>query len=128
MKQVLKKATLADRLLLLLLVAGSAFGIFAAREAVPESPNVMIEVNGRPAFTAALAEDRIVTVEGSSGPVEVEIKEGRARIRKAHCPNELCVKEGWVSRGVIVCLPGGVVVYVGGSASDRKKDIDAVTG
>ena len=127
MRRSLKETTIADRLLLLFLVVSSAAGVFIAREAMPGSDTVVVEINGKPVFSAALAEERIVRLESAIGPVEIEIHGGRARVKEAHCRNQLCVKQGWVSRGVIVCLPGKVVVYVGGGPG-RNKDIDAVTG
>jgi hypothetical protein len=48
------------------------------------------------------------------------------RVKEAHCPNLICVKEGWISRGAIVCLPNRIVVLVGGGKA--RKDVDAVTG
>lgn len=128
MRKSIKTTTLPDRLLLLFLVAASAAGIFFAREAMPESGEVVIEVDGRPAFTAALREDRVIRLQSSAGPVEVEIRGSRARVSEAGCRNQLCVKQGWISKGVIVCLPGRVVVYVGGRDTHRNKDLDAVTG
>lgn len=128
MRKSIKGTTIADRLLLLFLVAVSISGIFLSREAMPESGDVVIEVDGQPAFTAAVRENRIIRLQSSVGPVEVEISNGRARVREAHCPNQLCVKQGWVSRGIIVCLPGRVVVFVGGRDTHKKQDLDAVTG
>jgi hypothetical protein len=127
-RKSIKNTTIPDRLLLLFLVAASIAGIFLARDAMPEPGSVVIEVDGKPAFTAAMREDRVIRLQSSAGPVEVEISNGRARIREAHCPNQLCVKQGWVSRGIIVCLPGKVVVFVGGRDTHKKKDLDAVTG
>ena len=128
MRKSIKGTTISDRLLLLFLVTASISGIFLAREAMPESGEVVIEVDGQPAFTAALREDRVIRLQSSVGPVEVEISNGKARIKEAHCPNQLCVKQGWVSKGIIVCLPGRIVVFVGTRGPHRKKDLDAVTG
>jgi hypothetical protein len=128
MRTGIKASTIADRLLLLFLLTASLAGMFLAREAMPETGEVVIEVDGQAAFTAALREDRVIRLQSSAGPVEVEISDGRVRVREAHCPNRLCVKQGWTSQGVIVCLPGKVVVFVGGRNTHRKKDLDAVTG
>lgn len=128
MRKSIKGTTISDRLLLLFLIAASLSGICLARAAMPASGEVVIEIDGQPAFTATLREDRVIRLQSSIGPVEVEISNGKARIREAHCPNQLCMKQGWVSRGVIVCLPGRIVVYVGTRGPDLKKDLDAVTG
>jgi len=127
MKRILGKTTWADRLLFFLLLAASLSGIFMAREAMPGSSDVVIEIEGRPVFTAPLADDRTISLQGVFGPVEVEIRSRQVRVKDAHCPNRLCMKEGWVSKGVIVCLPNKLVVFVGSRVSG-KKDLDAVTG
>jgi hypothetical protein len=62
----------------------------------------------------------------------VEIKDRKVRIKEAHCPNKLCIMEGWISRGAIVCLPNKIVVKIVG-VKDKKKhrntdSIDAITG
>lgn len=127
MKQVIKNIRLADRLLFLFLIGGALAGIFISREAVSQSPDVLVEVDGRPAYTFPVTVDKEVTVKGKSGEAVIEIKDKRVRISEAHCPNQICVKQGWVSRGVIVCLPNRIVVIVGGKGRSDK-NIDAVTG
>jgi len=127
LKQVIKNIRLADRLLFLFLIGGALAGIFISREAVSQSPDVLVEVDGRPAYTFPVTVDKEVTVKGKSGEAVIEIKDKRVRISEAHCPNQICVKQGWVSRGVIVCLPNRIVVIVGGKGRSEK-NIDAVTG
>ena len=128
MKTIIGNITLADRLLLVFLAAASIAGIFITRDAMSRSSDVIVEIDGRPVYTFPLQTDRTVSVEGPFGETLIEIKGNKARIREAHCPNRLCVKEGWVSRGVIVCLPNRIVVFVGGRGDRRGKDVDAVTG
>ena len=127
MKKVIKNTTFADRLLFLFLIVGSVAGIFISREAVSQSSDVVVEVDGKPAYTFPVTVNKVITVNSRCGDTVIEIKDGRVRIREAHCPNRLCVKQGWVSRGVIVCLPNRIVVTVGGR-SGLEKNIDAVTG
>jgi hypothetical protein len=112
----------------MLLIIASVGGIFISQEAVSKGAEVLIEVGGKPAYTFPLNEDRLVSVDGPYGPTVVEIRTGKVRIKEAGCPNRLCVKEGWISRGVIVCLPNRIVVTVGGRSSPDPRGIDAVTG
>ncbi|MDA8077708.1 MAG: NusG domain II-containing protein [Nitrospiraceae bacterium] len=128
MKTVIRNTTCADRLLFFLLILASCAGIFISREAVSQSSDVLIEVNGKPAYTFPLAGDRTVTVNGPCGPTVVEIKDMKVRIREASCPNRLCLKEGWIAKGVIVCLPNRIVVTVGGKSAGSPRGVDAVTG
>lgn len=127
MKKIIKSTTLADRLLFLFLTVVSVSGILYAREALPKGNDVIIEINGKPAYSLPLDVNATVPVSGPYGVTEIEILDRKVRIREAHCPNRICVKEGWVSRGIIVCLPNRIVVIVGGG-NEPRKDIDAITG
>jgi len=128
LKETLKNTTLADRLLFLFLIFLSVTGIFISREALSQGSEVVIEIDGKPAYTLPLYEDRLLSVRGSYGDTLIEIKGKKVRVKEAHCPNQICVKEGWISRGVIVCLPNKLVIIVGGSKKDPQPGIDAVTG
>jgi hypothetical protein len=127
LRKAIKDTTAADRLLFLLLIAASIAGIFISREAMSQSSDVMVEIDGRPLYMFPLSVDKTISVDGVQWKTVVEIIDRKVRIREAHCPNQICVQEGWVSRGVIVCLPNRIVVFVGGRKSPGK-DIDAVTG
>ncbi len=128
MKTVIKNTTFADKLIFLLLLTTSVAGIFYSREAMPQGPDIVITVGGQPRYTLPRDKDRVVSIPGPFGATVVEIKEGRVRVREAHCPNRLCEKQGWVSKGAIVCLPNHIVITVGGKADNLPKGIDAVTG
>jgi hypothetical protein len=127
LKKIIKSTTLADRLLLVILLVGSVAGIFIAREALPQPTGVVIDVAGKPAFNYPIDVNRTVTLSGPYGKMVVEIKDRRVRMKEAHCPNLICVKEGWISKGVIVCVPNRVVIIVGGGTKGPK-GVDAVTG
>lgn len=128
MKEVIKNTTLADRLLFLFLIATSIAGIFIAKEAMSQGSDVIIEINGKPAYTFPVNINRTIPVSGPYGNTVIEIKDRKVRIKEVHCPNQLCVKEGWISKGVIVCLPNKILVIVGGSGNNPEKNIDAITG
>lgn len=119
---------MADRLLFILLVAGSIAGIFISRDALSHGSDVIIEVDGKPAYTLSLYENRLLPVEGPYGPTFIEIEKGKVRVKESHCRNQICVREGWISKGVIVCLPNKLVIIVGGSKKDQQQGIDAITG
>ncbi len=120
--------TIADRLLFLVLITASVTGIFVSREAVPKGSDVLVEVNGKTAYTFALDKDRTFPVPGPCGETVVEIRGGKVRVKEAHCPNRLCERQGWVKSGVIVCLPNHIVISVGGTAGTSTKGVDAITG
>ena len=86
---------------------------------------VVIEVEHKVVERLPLSENRVVHVTGPIGETEVEIKDGKARVRKSPCNRKLCIKSGYIQYAdrFAACLPNRVVVRVLGS-SDRG--IDAV--
>ena len=128
MREVIKNTTFADRLLFIFLVTISVAGIFITREAMSQGSDVFIEINGKLEYSLPLDINRTISVNGLLGNTIIEINEKKVRIKKALCPNQICVHQGWVSKGAIVCLPGRIVVIVGGRANSHKKGLDAITG
>jgi len=126
-RKILLKTTGADRILFLLLLSVSLAGIFFIKDIIPQSRSVLVEVNGKPVYILPLDKNRILSVEGPEGNTFIEIKDRKVRITDSPCRNKLCVKQGWINSGSIVCLPNRVVVTIGDK--DRQKDgPDAITG
>ncbi|MDP2157956.1 MAG: NusG domain II-containing protein [Nitrospirota bacterium] len=125
MKKALRNTTIADRTLFLLLIIASVAGFVYTREAFPLGSDVVVEVNGKPVYTLSLGVDTEIPIEGTHGLTVLEIKDGKVRMKEADCSNQICVNQGWMSKGTIVCLPNHIVVIVG---SGTKKDLDAITG
>jgi len=84
-----------------------------------EGSTVLVEVAGKTVEKLDLREERVVTVRGEKGPLTIEVRAGRVRVAEADCPNRICVRTGWRSRGgdVIVCVPNSTVIRILG-----KKD------
>ena len=63
----------------------------------------------------SLSNDGIYAING--GTNTIEIKDGKVRMIEAHCPNHLCVHQGWIGLEgqSIVCLPNKVTVSVCGT-------------
>ena len=63
-----------------------------------------------------IQEPRSFTLEDASGSNRVEVEAGRIRIAQADCPDQICVKQGWVSDGTmpIVCLPHRLMIEIVG--------------
>ena len=125
MKKIIRNTTVADRILFLLLLIASIGGLIYTREAFSLGTDVLVEVNGKPAYTLSLDYDAEIPVAGAHGHAVLEIKNSKVRLKEADCANQICVKQGWISHGTIVCMPNHIVVTVGGA---KKKDIDAITG
>ena len=100
-------------------------GIFAAIHVLrpqEETAAVQVTVNGDIYGTWQLDADQIVEIEDTN---RLEIKDGKASMIWADCPDKLCVHQKAVSRTgeSIICLPNKVVVTVNGG---EEPELDAV--
>jgi len=120
------KITAADKVLLSLCIILSFYSFFYVKEVMPKGSEVRIEVDGKLKYTLPLDTDKTTEFSGVIGKTTVEIKGGKVRIKEAPCPNRICIHQGWIDRGAIVCLPNKVVVTV--SRPGKGRDTDAVSG
>lgn len=70
---------------------------------------------------------KTIPVETEFGYNLIEVGDERVRVIEASCPDELDVKQGWISHSgeVIVCLPNKLVIEIKGSdKKDRSDKID----
>jgi hypothetical protein len=125
LKKAIRSTTIADRILFLLLIIASVAGLVYTREAFSRGSDVVVELNGKPVYTLSLDVNTEISIEGTQGRTVLEIKNSKVRMKEADCSNQTCIKQGWLSKGTIVCLPNHIVVIVG---SGTKKDLDAITG
>lgn len=67
-------------------------------------------------------------VEGPAGTNTIEVEPGRIRVSHADCPDQVCVRQGWISDGVvpIVCLPNQLVIQL--EDSGNELELDGVSG
>jgi hypothetical protein len=126
LRKLLNSTTLADRILFLFLLLLSLSGILFVKEVLPGGRTVHIAVDGRPAYVLPLDKDTSVAVKGPLGNTLIEIKDRRVRVTDSPCRNKLCIRQGWVGGGTIICLPNRVVITVGDH--DDGAAVDATTG
>ncbi|MFW6119641.1 MAG: NusG domain II-containing protein [Petrotogales bacterium] len=89
-----------------------------------ENNTAFVYIGNKVSFKIDLAEDgTYLVMEG----VIVEVSNKRMRIKESNCPQQLCVKMGWVSSpGVpIVCIPNKVMVII--EPENNKNDYDVMT-
>jgi hypothetical protein len=74
----------------------------------------------------SLQEDGEYEIQTDRGTNHLIIKDGKADMTEADCPDKLCVQEKAVSKNgeTIVCLPHRVVVEI---TSEEENEIDGVT-
>lgn len=69
--------------------------------------------------TVELSRDAGWSVVGKDGiEVALEVKDGRIRFAQSGCPDQICVKSGWLSQvgQTAACVPAGVAVRVTGDS------------
>ncbi len=86
-----------------------------------------IRQNGTLLHTLSLDEPTQLTIEAPDGGLNsIVVHNGRICVAHATCPDQVCVKQGWVDTSAtpIVCLPHGLVIEI----KDGDQDIDAAAG
>ncbi len=122
----LRRLTWPDVLLLVGLVALPVWSLVQARHTVNGPAAAYVFEADRLQGVYPLNRSQTVRVSGpDGGHVLIEIAEGRVRVAESSCPEQLCVRTGWVTRPgrPIVCLPNKVLVEVRRAAT--KSDVDA---
>ena len=127
MKRAVEGTTFLDWVLLVVLLLLSLGGFVLVKRVMPPGETVVIEVDGKGGYRLPLGEDRVVGVKGPLGITKVVIRDGRVRVEDSPCPQKICVKEGWIRQGAIVCLPNRVVVSVTGGKKGPGGVVDAIT-
>ncbi|GBE01179.1 hypothetical protein BMS3Abin08_00604 [bacterium BMS3Abin08] len=125
LKKTIKETSPLDWILLVFLLFFSLTGFIFVGRLMPAGETVIVEVNGKIVYKLALSEDRIVDVKGPIGITKVEVKDGRVRVLYSPCPEKIGMKQGWIRRGVIICVPNRVVVSIKGG---KVRGVDAITG
>lgn len=76
---------------------------------------------------ADMNKDQSYVVQGSLGPVDIEVKDQKVRVEKENSPYHLCSIQGWVSDAntPIVCLPNNIVVVIE-TQDEADSDVDTV--
>lgn len=104
----------------LVLVLGLVAVIAVARiAATGMADQVVIRQAGQTYAQASLRINRQIDVPGPLGVTQVEIRDGRVRVKADPGPRQLCVRQGWLAPGeTVLCLPNRVSVQRGLSAYD----------
>ena len=108
---------------IIIVVAGLAFflhNLLGAKGA----KCVVVKVDGKIEGTYSLGEDQEISING--GTNTLVIKNNRAKMKEADCPDQLCVNQKAISKNneSIICLPNKVVVEV---ESSENSEFDAVS-
>lgn len=113
------------------LLAASLAATLLVWSARGEAVTAVVYQNGRQVAVLDLSQvdaPYSFPVEGPAGVNTVQVEPGRIRVSHADCPDQVCVRQGWISNGLapIVCLPNKVIIQI--EAGQEETDIDGVSG
>jgi hypothetical protein len=119
-----------QKLLLVLLIIGLLACVLNRFYFHPQtqSNQVVIKVKGEIIKTLTLREGeplQRLMIEGKRGQAIVETKGLKVRMLEAPCPDQICVKQGWIDRPrqTIICVPNEIIIYINAEAF-----LDGITG
>lgn len=127
------KMTKWDKFLVIFIVIASLLGLYYVKYgAFNEGQKyIVIEVNGEELKRISFGPNMVgKTFEFNTdfGHNVIEIGDERVRVIEADCPDELDVKQGWISSSgeVIVCIPNKFVVEII-IENEAEKDFDYIS-
>ena len=90
-----------------------------------EGSKITITVDGKEYGTYSLFQEQMITIGEGENQNIIQIKNGKAYMKEASCPDQLCVDQNEISfdKESIICLPNKVVITV---ISDTKSDVDGL--
>ena len=91
---------------------------------------ISIQVNGKEYKKILFEKDMIgktIPINTEFGYNLIEVGEEKVRVIEASCPDELDVKQGYISRPgeIIVCLPNKLVIEIKGM--EESNDVDYIS-
>jgi hypothetical protein len=121
----MKAFTFWDLVIILACGAGGIVSIPCLRS--HRADTVIVMRDGRIAAEYPLDRDRVFTIDGALGPVQITIRDKAVAVTSASCSRHICVHTAPVRHadGQIVCVPNRLVVRIGTSAG--KGACDAIT-
>ena len=107
----------ADVILIASLIAVAAISLILVSVFRSEGDTVIVEQNGNIVAKYSLSDDGEYSLNG--GTNTLTIKDGRAYMTYANCPDRTCVKSKSIHLvgESITCLPNRISVYIDGNAN-----------
>ena len=122
----MKKALRKKDIVLIIIILVVAAGAFLLHQVLKDSGSgsAVVKVDGKIEGTYPLNEDREITINNGSNILQ--IRNGKAKMTEADCPDQLCVHQKAVSASGenIICLPNRVIVEV---ESNINSELDGMT-
>ncbi len=118
-----------DLILIIFLVLASAVMLIGISLFSKKGATVVVSVDGKELTSFPLSEDTVYNISGYHGGENLlEIKDGKAHLTDASCPDKLCVNMGYISKTgqSIICLPNKVVIEIKGN-TEEKNNFDTIS-
>ena len=100
------------------MISAFLFGVILLimmRSFMHKGKRIKVSIDGKVVLVASLEEDKEYSFDGYNGGFNtVVVKNNKAYIKEADCPDRLCVKQGKISKTgeTIICLPHRLIVEV----------------
>lgn len=113
-----------DKILVFLIVVAALVGIYYTAKLTDSGQGnyAVILVDGKEHSRIPLedAQPTEFTITTHKGYNTVEVGNNRVRIKAASCPDQLCVKEGWISKAneMAVCMPNRIMIKIVGQETE----------
>ena len=109
----------------ILAVAAGVF-LFSSMKKADGGAKAVVYVDKEETAVYDLSEEGTYEIKSDRGTNLLVIKDGKADVTEADCPDDLCVKQKEISKNgeTIVCLPHRVVVEI---ESLEESELDAIT-
>ena len=128
----MKILTKGDKYLMLFIVIISLVSLIYVKNSAfnYEEKYISIQINGEEIKKIIFDKNLIgktIPIETEYGYNLIEIGDEEVRVIEASCPDQLDVKQGFISKTgeVIVCLPNRLVIEIKGA--DDERDVDYIS-
>lgn len=90
-----------------------------------EGASIIVTIDGKEYGTYSLEKDATIEIESEYGTNELVIKDHKAEVKDASCPDKLCVHQHAVDKTgqTIVCLPNKMVITV---ENGEENEVDII--
>ncbi|WP_419025086.1 NusG domain II-containing protein [Emergencia sp.] len=122
MFKIIKKADIA--LFVVLILIGLGLSWWSAASGT-QGQKVVVTVDGKLYGTYSLVENQTIEIQQNNHLNKITIKDETVQMSYSDCRNQVCVKDGKISRTnqSIVCLPNKVMVEITGG----EEEYDAIS-
>jgi len=120
-QSLIKSFNKADIILIVILTILICSSFFAITKKNQPTSYAICEVDGKVVKKILLSKSQRVDLKNG---MELEIKNRRIRVSKSDCPQQICVKHGWLkySSDIIVCVPNRCIIY-----TENKDGLDYIS-